>query len=67
MINFGILSGVQYTIPAVAKYHSITPGFTSYHPAVAPVVAAAPLVHHASYLAPAAPFLHAHAAHLIKK
>lgn len=52
--------GLTYTIPAVAKYQSITPGFTSYHAASvpvvaqAPVVAAAPLVdaHHGHYAAP---------------
>lgn len=36
--------GVQYNVPAVAQYNTITPGFTTVHRSSTPVVAAAPLL-----------------------
>jgi len=56
-----IQPGLTYTIPAVAKYHSVTPGFTSLHHTSVPVVGhapvvAAPVVAAPAY-APAAPLL----------
>ena len=52
--NDWIQPGLAYNIPAVAKYHSITPGFTTLHQTSVPVVAQAPIV------APVAPVVHSH-------
>lgn len=64
-INF---LGLQYTISTVAKYHSITLGFTSLNPTISPVFAHAPFVpaqvHHRPLLA--SPLIH-HSPHFIVK